>query len=93
MMPLWKDGSMFNSFSKNSSDDEPQPCSNAEKKDDEGVNKASGFSDQEQPETSNRSQNVSDMFSLGRSATLEATYADLFGDETEIDMSNLTISY
>ncbi|GJV12529.1 putative ribonuclease H-like domain-containing protein [Tanacetum coccineum] len=33
------------------------------------------------------------MFSLGRSATLEATYADLFGDETEMDMSNLTTSY
>ncbi|GJU76514.1 putative ribonuclease H-like domain-containing protein [Tanacetum coccineum] len=129
-MPLWKDGSMFDSSSKNSSDDEPQPSSNAEKKDDEGVSKASGFSDQEQPESStlnintagpsintasanfktgslnintvsptvittrsNRSQNVSDMFSLGRSATLEATHADLFGDETEMDMSNLTTSY
>ncbi|GJY30600.1 putative ribonuclease H-like domain-containing protein [Tanacetum coccineum] len=87
---------------------------NAEKKDNEGVSKASGFSDQEQPESStlninttrpsknttsanfktgslninivsptvittrsNRSQNVSDMFSLGGSATLEATHADL----------------
>ncbi|GJS90657.1 putative ribonuclease H-like domain-containing protein [Tanacetum coccineum] len=130
VMPLWKDGSMFDSSSKNSSDDKPQPSSNAEKKDDEGVSKASGFSDQEQPESStpnintvgpsintasanfktgslninvvsptvittrsNRSQNVSDMFSLGRSATLEATHADLFGDETEMDMSNLTTSY
>ncbi|GJR66170.1 putative ribonuclease H-like domain-containing protein [Tanacetum coccineum] len=130
VMPLWKDGSMFDSSSKNSSDDEPQPSSNAEKKDDEGVSKASGFSDQEQPESStpnintvgpsintasanfktgslnintvsptvittrsNHSQNVSDMFSLGRSATLEATHADLFGDETEMDMSNLTTSY
>ncbi|GJR78458.1 ribonuclease H-like domain-containing protein [Tanacetum coccineum] len=116
VMPLRKDGSMFDSSSKNSSDDEPQHSSNAEKKDDEGVSKASGFSDQEQPESStpntntvgpsintvsvnfmtgslnintvspivfttrsNRSQNVSDMFSLGRSATLEATHADLFG--------------
>ncbi|GJR69695.1 putative ribonuclease H-like domain-containing protein [Tanacetum coccineum] len=109
VMPLWKDGSMFDSSSKNSSNDEPQPSSNAEKKDDEGVSKASGFSDQEQPESStlnintvsptvittrsNHSQNVSDMFSLGRSATLEATHADLFSDETEIDMSNLTTSY
>ncbi|GJW39119.1 putative ribonuclease H-like domain-containing protein [Tanacetum coccineum] len=129
-VPVVADGSMFDSSSKNSSDDEPQPSSNAEKKDDEGVSKASGFSDQEQPESStpnintvgpsintasanfktgslnintvsptvittrsNRSQNVSDMFSLGRSATLEATHADLFGDETEMDMSNLTTSY
>ncbi|GJS69389.1 putative ribonuclease H-like domain-containing protein [Tanacetum coccineum] len=130
VMPLWKDSSMFDSSSKNSSDDKPQPSSNAEKKDDEGVSKASGSSDQEQPESStpnintvglsiniasanfktgslninvvsptvittrsNRSQNVSDMFSLGRSATLEATHADLFGDETEMDISNLTTSY
>ncbi|GJS64554.1 putative ribonuclease H-like domain-containing protein [Tanacetum coccineum] len=108
VMPLWKDGSMFDSTSKNSSDDEPQPFSNAEKKDDEGVSKASGFSDQEKPESStpnintagliittrsNRSQNEPDMFSLGRSAKLEATYANLFSDETEMDMSNLTTSY
>ncbi|GKC17810.1 putative ribonuclease H-like domain-containing protein [Tanacetum coccineum] len=130
VMPLWKDGLMFDSSIKNSSDDEPQPSSNAEKKDDEGVSKASGFSDQEQPKSStlnintvgpsintasanlkicslnintvsptvittrsNRSQNVFDMFSLGRSATLEATHADLFGDEIEMDMSNLTTSY
>ncbi|GJU97693.1 retrovirus-related pol polyprotein from transposon TNT 1-94 [Tanacetum coccineum] len=124
------DGLMFDSSSKNSCDDEPQPSSNAEKKDDEGVSKASGFSDQEQPESRtpnintigpsintasanskngslnintvsptvittrlNRSQNVSDMFFLVRSATLEATHVDLFGDETEMDMSNLTTSY
>ncbi|GJT18034.1 putative ribonuclease H-like domain-containing protein [Tanacetum coccineum] len=52
----------------------PQFLSNAEKKDDEGLSKASGFSDQV-------------------SATLEATHADLFGDKTKIDMSNLTTSY
>ncbi|GKA26776.1 ribonuclease H-like domain-containing protein [Tanacetum coccineum] len=102
----------------------------AEKKDNEGVSKASGFSDQEQTESStpninivgpsinstsanfetgslnintvsltiittrsNRSQNVFDMFSLERSAAHEATHANLFGDETEMDMSNLTTSY
>ncbi|GJS30943.1 ribonuclease H-like domain-containing protein [Tanacetum coccineum] len=37
VMPLWKDSSMFDSSSKNSCDDEPQPYSNAKKKDDEGV--------------------------------------------------------
>ncbi|GJW35963.1 retrovirus-related pol polyprotein from transposon TNT 1-94 [Tanacetum coccineum] len=36
---------------------------------------------------------IADIFSLGRSATLEATHADLFGDETEMDMSHLTTSY
>ncbi|GJS19394.1 putative ribonuclease H-like domain-containing protein [Tanacetum coccineum] len=39
---------------------------------------------------SNRSQNVSDMFSLGRSPSLKATHADLFSDQTEMDISNLT---
>ncbi|GJU90103.1 putative ribonuclease H-like domain-containing protein [Tanacetum coccineum] len=74
-----ENGSMFDSSSKNSSDDEPQPSSNTKKKDDKGVSKASGFNDQEQPES--------------RSATLEATHADLFGNETEMDMINLTTSY
>ncbi|GKA61065.1 putative ribonuclease H-like domain-containing protein [Tanacetum coccineum] len=129
-VPAVADDSMFDSSSKNSNDDEPQPSSNAEKKDDEGVSKASVFSDQEQPKSStlninivgpsinttsakfktgslninivsptvittrsNCSQNVFDIFSLGGSATLEATHADLFGNETETDMSNLTTSY
>ncbi|GKD83231.1 putative ribonuclease H-like domain-containing protein, partial [Tanacetum coccineum] len=83
-VPVDADGLMFDSSSKNSSDDEPQPSSNAKKKDYEGVIITI---------RSNRSQIVSDMFSLGRSATLEATHADLFGDETEMDMSNLTTSY
>ncbi|GJX96867.1 putative ribonuclease H-like domain-containing protein [Tanacetum coccineum] len=52
VMPLWKDGSIFDSSSKNSCDDEPQPSSNAEKKDDKGISKASRFSDQEKPESS-----------------------------------------
>ncbi|GKC84767.1 putative ribonuclease H-like domain-containing protein, partial [Tanacetum coccineum] len=42
---------------------------------------------------SNRSQNVSNMFSWEGSVPLEATHADVFVDETEIDMSNLTTSY
>ncbi|GKF88785.1 hypothetical protein Tco_0262748, partial [Tanacetum coccineum] len=36
LMPLWKDGSLFGSSSKNASSDEPQPSSDARKKDDEG---------------------------------------------------------
>ncbi|GJT61213.1 zf-CCHC domain-containing protein [Tanacetum coccineum] len=101
VMPLWKDGLMFDSSSKNSSDDEPQPSSNGEKKDDEGVSKASGFSDQEKHKSSTLNINTagpsintaSANFKTGRSATLKATHADLFGDETEIDMSNLTTTY
>ncbi|GKE70423.1 putative ribonuclease H-like domain-containing protein [Tanacetum coccineum] len=33
------------------------------------------------------------MFSLGGNATLEATHADFFGDETEVGMSNITTTY
>ncbi|GKA47165.1 hypothetical protein Tco_0740048, partial [Tanacetum coccineum] len=48
LMPLWKDGSLFDSAIKNASNNEPQPSSDAEKKDDEeGVNKESGIDDQE----------------------------------------------
>ncbi|GKC68978.1 putative ribonuclease H-like domain-containing protein, partial [Tanacetum coccineum] len=130
VMPLWKDVSMCDSSSKNTSPDESQPSSDTGKKNDEGISKASNIDNQERPKCntpniniagpsintasanfktgslnintvsptvittrSNRSQNVSYIFSLGRSATLEATHADLFGDETEMDMSNLTASY
>ncbi|GKE43193.1 putative ribonuclease H-like domain-containing protein [Tanacetum coccineum] len=119
LMPLWKDGSLFDSSSKNASNDEPQPSSDAGKKDDEGVSKESGIDDQERPENStqdvntagpsintastnvntgslnintvsptvttarsNGSQTEPDMFSLGDNATLKATHADFFGDET-----------
>ncbi|GJX63298.1 putative ribonuclease H-like domain-containing protein [Tanacetum coccineum] len=64
LMPLWKDGSLFDSFLKNASNDEPQPSSDVGKKDDEFT-----------------------------TAPLEATYADFFGDETEIDMRNITTIY
>ncbi|GJU34244.1 putative ribonuclease H-like domain-containing protein [Tanacetum coccineum] len=129
LMPLWKDGSLFDSSSKNASNDEPQPSSDAGKKDD-GVRKESGIDNQERPKNSsqdintvgpsintastnittgslnintvsptvttarsNGSQTEPDMFSLGDNATLEATHADFFGDETEVDMSNITTTY
>ncbi|GJS45767.1 putative ribonuclease H-like domain-containing protein [Tanacetum coccineum] len=50
LMPLRKDGSLFDSSSKNASNDDPQPSSDAGKKDDEGVNKESGIDDQERHE-------------------------------------------
>ncbi|GJY20518.1 putative ribonuclease H-like domain-containing protein [Tanacetum coccineum] len=130
VMPLWKDSSLFDSPSMNVSHDKPEPSSDAKKKDDEGVSKASGVDDQERPEIStpnintsglsintananprpgslhintvsptvittrsNRPQTVSDIFSLRDNVTPKATNADLFGDETEMDMSNLNASY
>ncbi|GKC79828.1 hypothetical protein Tco_1130602, partial [Tanacetum coccineum] len=62
------DGSLFDFSLKNASNDEPQPSSDAGKKDDE-------------------------VFSLGDNATLEAIHADFFGDETKVDMSNITTTH
>ncbi|GJV90394.1 putative ribonuclease H-like domain-containing protein [Tanacetum coccineum] len=75
LMPLWKDGSLFDSSSKDASNDEPQPSNDAEKKDDEG-----GINDQE------RTKNIP-------TAPLESTYVDFFGDESELDLSNIATTY
>ncbi|GJX70248.1 putative ribonuclease H-like domain-containing protein [Tanacetum coccineum] len=58
LMPLWKDGSLFDSSSKNASNDEPQPSSDTGKKDNEGINKESGIDDQERPENSTQDVNT-----------------------------------
>ncbi|GJZ84043.1 putative ribonuclease H-like domain-containing protein [Tanacetum coccineum] len=42
---------------------------------------------------SNRPESISDIISLRDNVTPKATNADLFGDETEMDMSNLNASY
>ncbi|GKB11775.1 hypothetical protein Tco_0845698 [Tanacetum coccineum] len=86
---------------QNASNDEPQPPSDVGKKDDEGVCKESEIDDQERPKNSTQDVNTvgpsintePDMFSLGNNATLEATHADVFGDETKVDMSNITTTY
>ncbi|GJX33709.1 putative ribonuclease H-like domain-containing protein [Tanacetum coccineum] len=112
LMPLWKDGSLFDSSSKNANNDEPQPSSDAEKKDDEGVNKESGIDDQERPVNNTQdvntagpsintastnvntgSLNINTVSPIVTTAPLEATHADFFGDETELDMSNITTTY
>ncbi|GJY16675.1 ribonuclease H-like domain-containing protein [Tanacetum coccineum] len=107
LMPLWKDGSLFDSSSKNASNDEPQPSSDAGKKDDEGVSQESGIDDQERPENSTQdvntagpsintastnvntgSLNINIVSPTVTTTPLEATHADFFGDETELDISN-----
>ncbi|GKD42517.1 putative ribonuclease H-like domain-containing protein [Tanacetum coccineum] len=111
-MPLWNNGSLFDYSLKNASNDEPQPSSDAGKKDDEGVNKESGIDDQERPENSTQdinivgpsintastnvntgSLNINIVSPTVTTAPLEATHADFFGDETEVDMSNITTTY
>ncbi|GJW17373.1 putative ribonuclease H-like domain-containing protein [Tanacetum coccineum] len=112
LMPLWKDGSLFDSSSKNASNDELQPSSDAGKKDDEGVKKESGINDQERHENSTQdvntarpsintastnvntgSLNINTVSPTVTTAPLEATHTNFFGDETEVDMSNITTTY
>ncbi|GJV71221.1 putative ribonuclease H-like domain-containing protein [Tanacetum coccineum] len=57
LMPLWKDGLLFDSSSKNASNNKPQPLSDAGKKDDKGVNKESGIDDTNET-TKNSTQDV-----------------------------------
>ncbi|GJX28283.1 putative ribonuclease H-like domain-containing protein [Tanacetum coccineum] len=97
LMPLWKDVSLFDSSSKNASNDEPQPSSDSRKKVDEG-----GIDDQERPENSTQDVNTvglsintaSTNFNTGSlninivsptvtPAPLETTHADFFDDETD----------
>ncbi|GKD80920.1 hypothetical protein Tco_1347759, partial [Tanacetum coccineum] len=52
-MPLWKDGSLFDSSSKNANNNEPQSSNDARKKDDEG-----GIDNQERPEKSSQDVNT-----------------------------------
>ncbi|GJT15307.1 putative ribonuclease H-like domain-containing protein [Tanacetum coccineum] len=109
------DGSLFDSSSKNASNDKPQPSIDARKKDDEGVNKESGIHDQERPKNSTQDVNVArpkrpenstqNVNTAGPSintastnvntgnATLEDTHADSFGNETEVDMRNISTTY
>ncbi|GKD34067.1 putative ribonuclease H-like domain-containing protein, partial [Tanacetum coccineum] len=107
LMPLWKDGSLFDSSSKNAKDDEPKPSNDAGKKDDEG-----GIDDQERPENSAQdvntvgpsintastndntgSLNINIGSPIVTTALTETTHADYFEDETELDMSNISTIY
>nr|GEY39062.1 hypothetical protein [Tanacetum cinerariifolium] len=57
-MPLWKYGSLFDSSSKNASNDEPQPSSDARKKNDDGISKESGINDLERHKNSTQNVNT-----------------------------------
>ncbi|GJV51508.1 putative ribonuclease H-like domain-containing protein [Tanacetum coccineum] len=101
-----------NSKNLNANNDELQPSSDAEKKDDEGVNKESRIDDQERPGNNTQdvntagpsinnastnvntgSININIVSPIVTTALLEATHADFFGDETELDMRNITTIY
>ncbi|GJW57312.1 retrovirus-related pol polyprotein from transposon TNT 1-94 [Tanacetum coccineum] len=99
------DGSLFDSSSKDASNDEPQPSSDAEKKDDE-----SGIDNQEKPKDNAHdvnnvgptinttsinigSLNINTASLAVNTAPLKDTHADFFSDEIEVDMSNISTTY
>nr|GFC20000.1 hypothetical protein [Tanacetum cinerariifolium] len=82
---LWKDGSLFDSSSKNASNDEPQPSSNVGNKDDEGVSKESRIGDKERPSINTASPNVN---TDGPRINIAST-----NDNAEVDLSNISTTY
>ncbi|GJT32904.1 putative ribonuclease H-like domain-containing protein, partial [Tanacetum coccineum] len=93
LMPIWKDGSLFDSSLNNASNDEPQPFSDAGKKDDEDVDTAGPSINTASTNVNTGSLNINTVSPTVTTAPLETTHADFFGDETEIDMSNITTTY
>ncbi|GJX58024.1 putative ribonuclease H-like domain-containing protein [Tanacetum coccineum] len=101
------DGSLFNSSSKNASNDEPQISNDTEKKNDD-----SEIDNQDRPEksaqdvntvgpsinTSSTNDNTDSLnINIGiptvNTTPLEDTHADFFGDEIEVDMSKISTTY
>nr|GEY13002.1 hypothetical protein [Tanacetum cinerariifolium] len=83
LMPLWKDGLLFDSSLKNASHDEPQPSSDDGHKDDIGISEESEIDNQEKSENSTQDVNTTEP-SINTAST---------NDNTEVDMSNITTTY
>nr|GEY11088.1 putative reverse transcriptase, RNA-dependent DNA polymerase [Tanacetum cinerariifolium] len=99
LMPLWKDGSLFDFSSKNASNDELKPSSDAGKKDDNGVSKENRIGDQEKPSINTVSLNVNtDRASINTASPnvntdgLSINTAST-NDNAEVDLSNISTTY
>ncbi|GJU03751.1 putative ribonuclease H-like domain-containing protein [Tanacetum coccineum] len=107
LMPLWKYGSLFDSSSKNANNDEPQPSNDVGKKDDEGgidhqerpkksaqdVNTAGPSINTASINFNTSSLNINTGSLTVPTALLEAIHDDFFGDETKLNMSNISTTY
>ncbi|GJY25991.1 putative ribonuclease H-like domain-containing protein [Tanacetum coccineum] len=106
-VPVVVDGLLFDSSSKDASSDEPQPSNDAEKKDDEGgiddqertknsaqdVNTAGPSINIARTNFNTGSLNINIVSPTVPTALLESTCADFFGDESELDLSNIATTY
>nr|GEW87718.1 retrovirus-related Pol polyprotein from transposon TNT 1-94 [Tanacetum cinerariifolium] len=85
LMPLWKDGSLFDSSSKNATNDELQSSCDAGNKDGNGVNKDSGI------DTHKKSANsINDVNTVGLSINTAST--DFDTGSLNININSLTVS-
>ncbi|GJX37186.1 putative ribonuclease H-like domain-containing protein, partial [Tanacetum coccineum] len=100
LMPLWKDGLLFDSSSKNANNDETQPSNDAGKKDDEGridnqdmPEKSTQDVNTVEPSINTASTNSNTGSTIVTTAPTKTTHADYFKVETEVDMSNISTIY
>nr|GEV82533.1 hypothetical protein [Tanacetum cinerariifolium] len=93
------DGLLFYSSSKNASNDEPQPSSDAGTKEDEGVSKKSRIGDQERPSINTASLNVNtDRPSINTASPNVNTDGPSIktastNDNVEVDLRNISTTY
>ncbi|GJW40632.1 putative ribonuclease H-like domain-containing protein [Tanacetum coccineum] len=107
LMPPWKDGLLFDSSSKDASNNEPQPSNDAEKR----MMKVESMIKKGLKTVlkmlillgqvlilpvqifNTSSLNINTVSLTVPIALLESTYADFFGDESELDLSNIATTY
>ncbi|GJR99022.1 ribonuclease H-like domain-containing protein [Tanacetum coccineum] len=100
-------GHVTNSNDFDASNDEPQPSNDAEKKGDEGgfndqertknsaqdVNNAGPSINTASTNFNTSTLNINTVSPTVPTAPLESTYTDFFGDESELDLSNIATTY
>ncbi|GJW39448.1 putative ribonuclease H-like domain-containing protein [Tanacetum coccineum] len=84
LMPLWKDDSLFDSSSKNAK---------RYKNNTQDVNTAGPSTNTVSTNVNTGSLNINIVSPTVTTAPLEATHSDFFGDETKVDISNITTTY
>ncbi|GJS02896.1 putative ribonuclease H-like domain-containing protein [Tanacetum coccineum] len=100
LMPLWIDGSLFDSSSKDASNDEPQPSNESGIDDQESTKNSAQDVNTARPSINTASTNfntgslnINTVSPTVPTAPLKSTYVNFFGDESELDLSNIATTY